>query len=193
MVWSIFLSASRNFVSLAIRKCVQWRYEILLGEHHHDYNFDPLKPNFYIVKLWITGVYIILFLLIKHRLWVFVRTVLKSTNNVCFEQKCEKYQCFLSENFQFLEVKFSIYLNRRFFRNVSDGTFSDLTPDLVLLYDCRCEPKRIYNWDAREKKTNFPYSKLHNLDLPALTELSLHSEFIQSLNFPKGAYSTGKC
>ena len=24
----------------------------------------------------------------------------------------KKYQCFLSENFQFLEVKFSIYLNR---------------------------------------------------------------------------------
>ena len=26
-----------------------------------------------------------------------------------------KYQSFLSENFQFLEVKFSIYLNRRVF------------------------------------------------------------------------------
>ena len=35
-----------------------------------------------------------------------------STHNVCFEQKYEKYQSFLSENFQFLEVKFSIYLNR---------------------------------------------------------------------------------
>ena len=27
----------------------------------------------------------------------------------------KKYQCFLSKNFQFLEVKFSIYLNRRVF------------------------------------------------------------------------------
>ena len=35
------------------------------------------------------------------------------THNLCFEQKCENYQSFLSENFQFLEVKFSIYLNRR--------------------------------------------------------------------------------
>ena len=35
-----------------------------------------------------------------------------STHNLCFEQKYEKYQSFLSENFQFLEVKFSIYLNR---------------------------------------------------------------------------------
>ena len=32
-----------------------------------------------------------------------------------FEQKYEKYKSFLSENFQFLEVKFSIYLNRRDF------------------------------------------------------------------------------
>ena len=30
-------------------------------------------------------------------------------------QKYENYQSFLSENFQFLEVKFSIYLNRRVF------------------------------------------------------------------------------
>ena len=32
--------------------------------------------------------------------------------NLCFEQKYEKYQNFLSENFQFLVVKFSVYLNR---------------------------------------------------------------------------------
>ena len=38
--------------------------------------------------------------------------VLTSTHNLCVEQKCEKYQIFLSENFQVLVVKFSIYLNR---------------------------------------------------------------------------------
>ena len=39
-----------------------------------------------------------------------------STHNLCFEQKYEKYQIlFLSENFQFLKVKFSIYLNRRIY------------------------------------------------------------------------------
>ena len=37
------------------------------------------------------------------------------THNLCFKQKYEKYPSFLSENFQFLEVKFSIYLNRRVF------------------------------------------------------------------------------
>ena len=41
--------------------------------------------------------------------------VLTSTHNLCFEQKYEKDQSFffLSENVQFLEAKFSIYLNRR--------------------------------------------------------------------------------
>ena len=38
-----------------------------------------------------------------------------STHNLCFEQKYEKYRSFLSQNFQFLEVKFSLYLNRRVF------------------------------------------------------------------------------
>ena len=36
-----------------------------------------------------------------------------STHNLCFEQKYEKYQSFLSENFQLFWLKFSIYLNRR--------------------------------------------------------------------------------
>ena len=37
------------------------------------------------------------------------------THNLCFEQKYEKYQNFSSENFHFLVVKFSIYLNKRVF------------------------------------------------------------------------------
>ena len=39
------------------------------------YNFDPLKPHFYTVKLGFTGVYIsFLISAQKHRLWVLVRT-----------------------------------------------------------------------------------------------------------------------
>ena len=49
------------------------------------YNFDPLKPHFYIVKLGFTGVYIIFLI---------------SAQNI---------------DFQFLEMKFSIYWNRRVF------------------------------------------------------------------------------
>ena len=41
--------------------------------------------------------------------------VLTSTHNLCFEQKCKKYQSFLPEKFLFLVVKFSIFLNRRVF------------------------------------------------------------------------------
>ena len=60
------------------------------------YNFDPLKPHFYIVKLGFTEVYII---------------ILISAQNIdcghslepprrCVEQKYEKYLNLLSENFQ---------------------------------------------------------------------------------------------
>ena len=45
-------------------------------------------------------------------MWVLVRTaspVLTSTHNLCFKQKYEKMSEFLSENFQFSVVKFSIY------------------------------------------------------------------------------------
>ena len=38
-----------------------------------------------------------------------------STHNLCFEQKYKKYQSFYMNFFNFLEVKFSIYLNRRVF------------------------------------------------------------------------------
>ena len=46
---------------------------------------------------------------------MFAEAVLTSTHNLCFEQKYEKYQSFLSEIFQYFEVKFSIYLNRHVF------------------------------------------------------------------------------
>ena len=62
------------------------------------YNFDPLKPYFYIVK---TGFF-------------FDEAVLPSTNNLCFEQTYEKYQNFYLKTL-FLAVKFSLYLNRRVF------------------------------------------------------------------------------
>ena len=74
------------------------------------------KPHFYAVKLGFTGVYLnFLFSAQKHRLWVLAEAVLTSTHNLCFEQKYENDQNFSSERFQFLVVKFPIYLNRRVF------------------------------------------------------------------------------
>ena len=77
-----------------------------LGFPSYLYNFDPLKPHFYIVKLGFTGVYFCLISAQKHKLWVhvLVKTALSmrfltSTQNICFEQKYEKYQNVLSEKF----------------------------------------------------------------------------------------------
>ena len=55
----------------------------------------------------------------KNRL---AEAVLTNTHNLCFEQKYEKISDhFLSENFQFLVVKFSVYLNRRVFVMANTG------------------------------------------------------------------------
>ena len=54
-----------------------------------------------------------------------------STHNLCFEQKYEKYQSFLSEIFQFLEVKFSIYLNRHVFIMYKTFVSSHLHSSLI--------------------------------------------------------------
>ena len=63
--------------------------------------------------------------------------VLMNIHNLCFEQEYEKYQIFLSENFPFLVVKNSIYLNRRGFVNVK-AVFRDcdisLVSSLICLY-----------------------------------------------------------
>ena len=48
----------------------------------------------------------------KNRL---AEAVLTSTHNLCFKQKHEIYQNFYLKIFNFLVVKFSIYLNRRVF------------------------------------------------------------------------------
>ena len=104
-------------------KNLVWFYRFLVylfpSRKHVYIILIPLKPHFYIVKLGFTEVYIIFLISAqKHKLWVLVRTaeaVLTSTHNLCFEQKYEEYQNFLSENFHFLEVRFSVYLNRHVF------------------------------------------------------------------------------
>ena len=84
------------------------------------YNFDPLKPHFYKIKLGFTGVYIIFLISAqKHRLWYSLEPPLRGGSNEypqsMFWAEIWKISEFFSEIFQFLEVKFSIYLNRRVF------------------------------------------------------------------------------
>ena len=77
------------------------------------YNFDPLKPHFYIVKLGFTGVDII-FLISAHNIDCGYSLERVPTIYV-FEQKYENYQNFYLNFFHFLVVKFSVYLNRHVF------------------------------------------------------------------------------
>ena len=49
----------------------------------YPYNFDPLKPHFYTVKLGFTGVCIIFLISAQiHRLWVLVRTASELSGNM---------------------------------------------------------------------------------------------------------------
>ena len=107
----------------------------------------PLNPTFFIVKLGFTEVYIIFLISAqKHRLWVLVRTASPSFS--------------LSQNFQFLEVKFSLYLNRRVFVMLSLwglhrlGSFSaifykggNLHDFLLVFLQNKPLLKRVYSWE----------------------------------------------
>ena len=84
------------------------------------YNFDALKLHFYLVRVGFTGVYIIFLISAqKHRLWVLVRNALSrrfyQVPSINVLGRNMKISDFLSEHYQFLVVKFSIYLNRHVF------------------------------------------------------------------------------
>ena len=105
--------------------------------------------------------------------------VLTSTHNLCFDQKYEKYLSFLCENFQFLEVKFSIYLYRRF-RNVVSaahtqckGLFSMLR--IISICICRAMRKGIFRVCASCKNADQSV-KLHSLIMAfAITKTCLYN------------------
>ena len=93
------------------------------------YNLDPLKPHFYTVKLGFTGVYII-FLISAQNIdcGYSLEPPRQDGSNeypqFMFWANIWKISEFLYENFQFLVVKLSIYLNRRVF--VMNNRFQDL-------------------------------------------------------------------
>ena len=68
------------------------------------YDVDPLKPHFCIVKLEFTGVHMIFLFLLKN---IDCGYSLEPPR-----RNGKKYLNFLSENFHFLVVKFSVYLNK---------------------------------------------------------------------------------
>ena len=85
------------------------------------YNFDPLKPHFYIVKLGFTGVYIIFRISAQNIDCGYSLEPPRRGGSNEYPQSMfraeiwKKYLSFISENVQFLEVKFSIYLYRHVF------------------------------------------------------------------------------
>ena len=57
-----------------------------------------------------------------------------STHNLCFEQNYEKYQNFLSENFQILEMIFFYIFERACFHNVISWQTRVMIHGLMVLY-----------------------------------------------------------
>ena len=89
------------------------------------YNFDPLKPYLYIVKLGFTGVDFIFFLfLLKNIYCGYSLEPPRQGGSNEYQQSLflsrnmkKKIRIFSYENFQFLVVKLSIFLKRHAFRN----------------------------------------------------------------------------
>ena len=85
------------------------------------YNIDPLKPHFYLVKLGFAGVYIIFLIFAQHIDCGYTLEPSRRGSSNGYTQSMfwadiwKKYQSFISKIFQFLEVKFSIYLNKLVF------------------------------------------------------------------------------
>ena len=72
--------------------CAKRRLKSACTSRKHAYNFDPLKPHFYVVKLGFTGVYIIF--LISAQNIDCGYSLEPPRHSLCFEQKYEKYMEF---------------------------------------------------------------------------------------------------
>ena len=69
------LNGSGRLRCLTLQTAIDFHYTFYTITKTRLYNFDPLKPHFYIVNLRFTG-YTLFFLISaqKHRLWVLIRT-----------------------------------------------------------------------------------------------------------------------
>ena len=100
------------FRVFAVRSVASYRRKAAFSDitKTYLYNFDPLKPHCYIVKLGFTGVYIIFLISAQNIDCAYSlepprRGGSNEYHNLCFVQKYEKYQNFLSENFHFFGGK----------------------------------------------------------------------------------------
>ena len=84
------------------------------------YNFDPLKPHFYIVKLGFTEIYIIFLILLKTDCGYSLEPHRRCCSNeypksLFWAEIGKNIRIFYLKIFIFLVVKFSVFLNRHFF------------------------------------------------------------------------------
>ena len=119
------------------------------------YNFDPLKPHFYTVKLGFTGVsFFFLFLLRNIDFWYSLEPpVLTSTHNLCFEQNYDKYQSFFIWKFSVFGGEiFYIYEQVCFRNGMRETHFITGLSLLVALFDTkhgfvqRLVPNDLFLW-----------------------------------------------
>ena len=111
------------------------------------YNFDPLKPHFYIVKLGFIRVYIIFL--------ISAEAVLTSTHNLCFWA-----EFLIRKNFHFLVVKCSVYLNKHVFVMERIYIGSPSRSSIKVNSECSklsCENKPSYrlSWASNDSQTYF--------------------------------------
>ena len=111
-------------------------------------NVDPLKPHFHIVKLGFTGVYIIFLFLLKNIDCGYSLEPPRRGGSNGYQQSMflsrhmKNIRIFVSEDFQFLEVKVSIYLNRRVFV-MACRNFKTILNILMILYRNLYEVKTV--------------------------------------------------
>ena len=118
---------TKKLCTLGYTKCTQWRFWSDCPNAQDDlitktrlYSFDPLKSHFYTVKLGFTGVYIIFLISAQiHDFGYSLEPPRRGGSNEysqsMFWAEMLNYLNFSSENFHFLVVKFSMYLNKRVF------------------------------------------------------------------------------
>ena len=116
---SIVASIRKIYHSLFGTFVVCWQNQLILITKTYLYNFYPLQSHFYIVKLGFTGVYIIFLISAQIKCGYSSALPRRGGSNEypqsTFWVEVWKISEFLSENFQFLVVKCSKYLNRRVF------------------------------------------------------------------------------
>ena len=107
------------------------------------YNFDPLKPQFYIVKLGFTRAYIIFLISAqKHRLWYSLEPPRRGGSNeypqsMFLSRNMKNIRFVLSENPHILVVKFSVYSNRHVFV-MHDIFIPGIQPKRKACHQCIC-------------------------------------------------------